>query len=125
MTLGGCGDCVCRSCLLWWSGRCPYGGCWDEERARSDPWPGPVRKAWTDWNKPGEQAHWCRGGVFYPVSECLKHILYVREKTIVRSCLVANVTVYQDGYIQCSLVDVIGCEECYRRFEEKIEREGT
>ena len=22
-----CGDCVCRSCLYWWSSRCPYGGC--------------------------------------------------------------------------------------------------
>ena len=62
VTLGGCGDCVCKSCLLWWSQRCPYGGCYDEHRAKVDPWPGPVRKSWTDWNKPGEQAHWCRGG---------------------------------------------------------------
>ena len=62
MTLGGCGPCVCKKCLLWWSRRCPRGGCWDEWRARHEPWPGPVRRQWTDWDKPGEQAHWCRGG---------------------------------------------------------------
>ena len=31
--LGGCGDCVCRACLMYWSQRCPMGGCWDDERA--------------------------------------------------------------------------------------------
>lgn len=121
MTLGGCGTCICRSCLLWWSQRCPYGGCYDEHRAKVDPWPGPVRKSWTDWNKPGEQAHWCRGGVCYEVDSCPHYIRYERDKAIVRSCLEANVVVYQDGYIQCSMIDLYGCGECYRRFEEKVE----
>lgn len=80
-----------------------------------------MRTAWTDWNKPGEQAHWCRGGAFYPVDHCEHHIHYERDKAIVRTCLECNVTVYQDGYIQCSLVDVMGCAECYKRFEEKME----
>lgn len=29
--------------------------------------------------------------------------------------------VYQDGYIDCSLVDTLGCEACYREFEERME----
>lgn len=37
--------------------------------------------------------------------------------------LKANVSVFQDGYIQCSLLEKIGCEQCYRELEEKIERE--
>ena len=44
---------------------------------------------------------------------------YQRDKAVVRSCLDANVVVYQDGYIQCSIIESVGCEECYRRFEEK------
>ena len=38
VTFGGCGKCVCRSCLYWWSGRCPYGGCYDKHRAEIDPY---------------------------------------------------------------------------------------
>ena len=30
------------------------------------------------------------------------------------------VSVFQDGYISCSLVDTLGCEACYREFEEHI-----
>lgn len=119
--MSSCTHCICRDCLMWWSGRCPYGGCFDDHRAKVKPWPGPVRTAWTDWSKPGEQAHWCRGGTFYPVDHCEHHIHYERDKAIVRTCLECNVIVYQDGYIQCSLVDVMGCAECYKRFEEKME----
>lgn len=117
--LGGCGPCVCKNCMLWWSQRCPYGDCYDDHRAKVEPWPGPVRKAWSNWNQPGEQAHWCRGGVCYPVETCGHYIRYDREKTMVRDCLDAVVLVYQDGYIQCSLVNTVGCEECYRRFEAR------
>lgn len=38
VTFGGCGQCVCRNCLYWWSDRCPYGGCWDNHRAEIDPY---------------------------------------------------------------------------------------
>ena len=123
MTMGGCGPCVCKKCLLWWSGRCPRGGCWDEWRAAHEPWPGPVRRQWTDWDKPGEQAHWCRGGACYAAMACPDYIEYESDKAIVQDCLEGAVVKYQDGYIQCSMIDVMGCEECYRRFEERIEGE--
>ena len=119
MTLGGCGPCVCKKCLLWWSGRCPRGGCWDEWRARYEPWPGPVRRQWSDWDKPGEQAHWCRGGACYAALSCPDYIEYATNRTIVQDCLGGAVVKYQDGYIQCSMIEVMGCEECYRRFEER------
>ncbi|MDT4377355.1 hypothetical protein RO787_29015, partial [Blautia coccoides] len=72
---GGCGQCVCRNCLYWWSDRCPYGGCWDNHRAETDPYDKahpdkPPRTVWSHWDKPGEQAHWCRGGTFYPAHYC-------------------------------------------------------
>lgn len=124
ITFGGCGRCICRNCLYWWSGRCPYGGCWDNHRAETDPYdkahPGkPPRTAWSDWNKQGEQAHWCRGGVAYPVYHCPKFVKYQGQQ--VKECLNAMVSVYQDGYILCSLVETLGCEACYREFEARME----
>jgi len=123
MTMGGCGSCGCNSCLLYRSARCPFGGCWDDHRAIVNPYNGchaEVRTAWTSWNKPGEQEHWCRGGVCYErEADCPHFIAYDESRHIVRTCLLANVEVWQDGYIQCSVIDSIGCEECYRRLEEK------
>lgn len=121
-----CGDCVCRSCLYWWSSRCPYGKCYDDHRAEADPYDAahpnqPPRKWWSNWDKPGEQAHWCRGGDFYPISYCPHFVKY--QGQVVKHCLLANVSIFQDGYIRCSMVDSIGCQECYRRFEERMERE--
>ncbi len=57
---GSCGKCVCRSCLYWWSRRCPYGDCYDDHRAKTDPYDKahpnePPRTAWSNWNKPGER----------------------------------------------------------------------
>lgn len=109
--------CICKDCLMWWSRRCPYGGCYDDHRAKVEPWPGPVRKTWTNWNLPGEQAHWCRGGIFYPISSCEHYVRYERDKTIVRTCLLENVQVFQDGYILCGLVNILGCKYCYEQFE--------
>ena len=123
MILAGCGHCVCRTCLMWWSRRCPRGGCWDEYRAKADPWPGEVRTSWTNWNLPGEQAHWCRGGAFYPVDTCPDYVRYESDRTLVRACLLENVTIFQDGYILCGLVNVLGCQECYRQFEERTDAE--
>lgn len=118
-----CTKCVCNNCLYYWSSRCPYGKCWDDHRAEIDPYdkshPGqPPRTAWSKWNKPGEQEHWCRGGINYPVTYCRHFVKYKGQQ--VKTCLKANVSVFQDGYIECSLVDSIGCEACYREFEEKM-----
>lgn len=126
-TFPTCGDCVCNNCLYWWSSRCPYGKCYDDHRAETDPYDAahpdrPPRKWWSDWNKHGEQAHWCRGGDLYPVSYCHHFVKYDAGQDI-RDCLCAPVSVYQDGYIWCSIVDSIGCQECYRRFLERMVRE--
>ena len=80
-----------------------------------------MRKVWTNWDQPGEQAHWCRGGAFYPVDTCPHFIRYEQDKTLVRSCLKENVQVFQDGYILCGLVNTLGCERCYQEFEEQME----
>ena len=36
--------------------------------------------------------------------------------------VVFQVSIFQDGYIDCSLIDNYGCEKCYREFEERIEK---
>ena len=56
----GCFRCCCRNCLYWWSQRCPYGECWDDHRAKAEPYDQahpdqPPRTEWSDWDKPGEQ----------------------------------------------------------------------
>lgn len=132
MEMGGCGDCFCKSCLMYRSSRCPFGGCWDDHRAEVNPWTAhhdKPRTIWTNWNQPGEQAHWCRGGLFYSYEgdgeegTCPHYIRYEPEKHIVRACLLEVVEVFQDGYIRCGMVNTLGCEECYRRFEEREEAE--
>ena len=119
----GCDSCVCKRCLYWWSDRCPYGRCYDDLRAEDDPYPKahpgePPRKFWSDWNKPGEQEHWCRGGSFYPSHWCWNYVRYTGHQ--VRECLMCNVSVFQDRYIWCSWP--LGCEDCYQRFEERLQR---
>ena len=121
-TWGGCGKCLCIACLYWWSERCPYGSCWDDHRADVDPYDKahpeePPRTWWSDWNKPGEQAHWCRGGNNYPVYYCPYFVKYLGQK--VKHCLKENVSIFQDGYILCGLVENFGCERCYKEWEEK------
>ena len=119
--IGGCGRCICNDCMEGLRARCPYGGCYDDRRARVLPYDaahgGKIRKLWSDWHKPGEQAHWCRGGVFYPTYACEHYVKYIKPS--VKYCLAAAVQVWPDGYVQCSLVDAIGCEECMRRWEEQ------
>lgn len=120
--MAGCSDCICWKCLYFWSARCPYGKCWDDHRAKEDPYDRahpdePPRTLWSNWHKPGEQAHWCRGGTFYPVSYCPHFVKYLGEK--IQRCLLANVQVFQDGYILCDIIGSIGCEECYRRFNDE------
>jgi len=122
MTFGGCGKCVCRSCLYGQSSRCPYGECFDDERARSNPYdkahPGEApRTAWSNWKT--DQTFWCRGGTFYPVYQCKHFVKY--KGCQIRECLKCNVAVYQDGFMDCSLLDIVGCEVCYKEFEENGE----
>lgn len=121
----GCSQCVCRSCLYWWSGRCPYGSCYDDRRAKEEPYDKEhpdrtPRTTWSNWSKPGEQAHWCRGGVSYPVSYCEKFVKY--EGCEIQECVDCNITVFQDGYISCSIKTAMGCEACIER-QEAQERE--
>lgn len=122
LSVAGCGDCLCRDCLLWWSSRCPYGECYDSLRSRERPYDKthperPPRKGWSDWQK--DQAYWCRGGSTYPTHVCDRYVHYTGSE--VKECLLANVQKFQDGFIRCCLVDSIGCETCYKRF---IEKEG-
>ena len=115
-----CGQCVCDNCLYRWSSRCPYGRCYDDKRAKENPYDKAhpdkqPRKLWSNWNKPGEQAHWCRGGSFHPVSYCENFVKY--EGSTVEDCVDAVIQIFQDGHVICSLKDMIGCDECIARSE--------
>lgn len=119
-----CSDCICYSCLYYWSLRCPYDGCYDNYRAEHDPYTAhhvgePPRTQWSRWDEPGEQEHWCRGGNLYPADpgDCEHYVKYEGQQ--VRECLKANVSVFQDGYISCTLLDNFGCERCYEEWKEK------
>ena len=120
--VAGCDDCVCNSCLMWWSGRCPYGGCYDDHRADVHPYDkahpnDPPRKSWTNWKQ--DQAFWCRGGIFYPSFYCEHYIKY--QGSIVSDCLGAAVQRFQDGYMRCGLGAVLDCESCYKRFMQNLD----
>ena len=119
-----CRDCLCKNCLRWWSSRCPHGECFDDKRAEDAPYdkvhPGkPIRTTWSDWNKTGEQAHWCRGGIFYPTGYCEHYQKYKGSQ--IKECLKTNVQVFQDGYVSCSLVTSSGCDACYKEFVDKVD----
>lgn len=124
LVLAGCGSCVCKSCLYHCSSRCPYGHCYDDLRAKKDPFnkahpEQAPRKLWSDWNKLGEQAHWCRGGIFYPTHSCDGYVMY--EGSEVEECVGALIVIYQDGYISCSLKESMGCEACVERYSNSEE----
>lgn len=121
------GQCICRSCLYWWSNRCPYGECYDDRRAKEEPYDKvhpskPPRRAWSNWNKPGEQAHWCRGGILYPISYCESFVKYTGCN--IEDCVEAPIQIFQDGYVICTLKESIGCESCMKRAEEKESGNG-
>lgn len=110
-----CRDCICKRCLYWWSSRCQYGECYDDLRARENPYdkahPGkPPRDGWSNWNKPGEQAHWCRGGTFYITSQCDHYVRY--QGQTVEHCVYEAISIFQDGYIGCGTKERIGCDAC-------------
>lgn len=112
-----CTNCICFSCL-YREDRCPYGRCYDDLRAKENPYneahPGEApRKSWSNWGKPGEQAHWCRGGIAYPVRWCEKFVKYMGSR--VEECVGCNIVIFQDGYISCQTKERIGCEACIER----------
>ena len=120
-----CDDCVCQACLYWWSYRCPYGKCYDDHRAQVAPYDEahpdkPPRTYWSDWEE--EQAYWCRGGEIFPVSYCEHFVKYKGQQ--VKHCLRALVSIFQDGYMYCSIVGIQGCQWCYEWFEERMQREN-
>lgn len=109
---GSCTECICRNCLYWWSSRCPHGTCYDDYRAKSDPYDKahpdkPLRTAWSNWNKPGEQAHWCRGGILYPANYC-EHFEKYTGSTI-EDCVLAPIQIFQNGF-DCEWMTDTGCE---------------
>lgn len=117
--------CICERCLYHHSSRCPHGSCYDDLRAKINPYDKahpdkPPRKSWSNWKE--DQAYWCRGGMFYQEYECDSFVEYDRSKLVVRDCLDAVIGIFQDGYISCSIIDSVGCEECMKRLEEKQER---
>lgn len=120
---GMCTGCICKQCLYYASGRCPHGRCYDDLRAKVYPYntvyPDDIRTEWSNWNLPGEQAHWCRGGDFYQARCCTEFVQYTGCQ--VEDCLSAMVTKYQDGYMLCALIDCLGCEKCMERWEQRQE----
>lgn len=119
-SIAGCGSCLCKTCLLWWSNRCPHGECFDDLRAKEHPYDkahpcDPPRTGWSNWKN--DLAYWCRGGVCYPQHTCKAYVEYTGCQ--VKSCLLANVQIFQDGHIGCSLIDSVGCETCYGRYLEQ------
>lgn len=117
----GCDGCICLYCLRWWQGRdCPHGKCFDDYRAKVDPYTDhhPERHLWSDSHKPGEQAHWCRGGIFYPTEECEHFIQYEGQK--IEECVRANIQVFQDGSRNCSMMVGGSCEKCLMDLHQKL-----
>jgi len=119
--------CICQKCLFHASSRCPYGSCYDDLRAKENPYDKahpdkPPRTWWSKWNEEGEQAHWCRGGTFYQSQECPSYEEYDKSKHIVQACFESIISKFQDGYISCSIVESVGCEECLRRAKERRKR---
>lgn len=116
-----CDDCICRYCLMWWKGDgCPYGTCYDDYRARTDPYINhhPARYLWSRSHELGEQEHWCRGGSLYPSEECEHFIQYEGQK--IEQCHRASVQVFQDGSRVCCMMVNGTCEKCLTDLEGKI-----
>lgn len=117
-----CTDCVCFTCAhyRYYVGDCPYGDCIDDKRARDDPYPYGRRTGWSECDRPGEQEHWCRNGMFYPLTEC-GHYRRHEGKGSVKWCFGQNVTQYKEG-VSCWTIRSGGsCEDCVKRWEAQHE----
>lgn len=116
-----CGECVCTFCMHWWKCDCPYGTCYDDHRAEIRPREketGIHRTGWSNCERPGEQDHWCRGGIFYPSEDCEKFEQY-EGQTIVQ-CHRANYSEFQDGSRRCAMFDENGtCSRCLSELSKK------
>ena len=114
-----CTDCLCRYCLRFWQSHCPYGECYDDYRAKTDPYTAhkPERHTWTGSHDPGEQEHWSRGGALYPASECECYIEY--EGSHIEECVKANIQVFQDSFRTCSMMINGSCEMCLQELETR------
>ena len=120
--MSNCSKCICNNCFHRQRKNCPYGLCYDDKRAVEQPYQINFvndYRNWSDINKPMERNHWCRNGIFYPVNKCSEFVMF--KGVIVKECLKANVCIYQDGYISCSLIEGYGCENCYKEFMKKEE----
>lgn len=107
-----CNNCICSSCMLHWSARCPYGSCYDDLRAKETPFDEahpnrPPRTGWSRWKE--EQAFWCRGGLFYPVDQCKEYVLCQNPK--VQDCLMSNLGVCGVEFAQFVLAGSVGAEQ--------------
>lgn len=123
---GGCYNCICKTCLFHESGRCVYGECYDDKRVKENPYDkahpnNPVRKSWSNWNKPNEQKHWCRGGVFYSAKYCDRYVRYTSVD--IQECIACNIVVYQDGFINCLIKEAMGCQACIEEQEGRLREE--
>lgn len=115
-----CRDCICRKCLMWWSGRCPYGTCYDDHRAVNYPWDKahpnePLRTEWSEWRT--QQQWWCRGGTTYPAKHCEHYVEY--EDSKVHSCFGAAVEVFQDGFMRCGYGENPDCTRCFEQHQKR------
>lgn len=121
LSMAGCGDCMCRCCLHWWKGDCPHGECFDDYFCTVYPYRG-EHAFFSLINEGNQKEHWCRAGESWQhrEEECQHYVIY--EGQIIRSCIGANVRVFQDGAIVCSIIDSVGCAECYKRLEERERR---
>ena len=50
------------------------------------------------------------------MKSCKDFVRY--EGSVVKSCFMQNIQVFQDGFIRCGLVDTMGCMECMKRWEK-------
>ena len=53
--------------------------------------------------------------MFYPERKCEHYVKY--EGQSIEECVDANIVVFQDGYVQCTLKDAMGCDACIARAE--------
>lgn len=117
---GSCSECICRYCLYWWFGRCKYGECYDDCRAKDDPYTKyfPERHLWSNSHNPGEQEHWCRGGSWFVSEDCDYFEQYEGQK--IEQCYRAMTSVFQDGYRICTMMVNGSCEQCLKELDRKM-----
>lgn len=124
MGIAGCSGCLCVSCLKYHARSCPNGGCYDDWRAAHQPYPGEERRSWSEWNKPGEQAHWCRGGMFYEAKSCGDFVEYDAGQHTLHDCFGETVERFQDGTILCGFNEIMGCKKCIEMYGDGLGEEA-